>query len=434
MENVTCVSGAQHKAVSYEDAVFIAVELGEHIMRSGGEISRAEDTVSRICRAYGAITADVTAIMSVIVVTADFGGVSINTSRRITEIGTHNLGRLSRLNNLSRNICRDLPSKEEVLESLDKISDESRVRWSVHLIGAILSAAGFAVFFGGGWIDALCSLVIAIPMAWLMRILANTKMNNIIAKFIVCLVGGILAMLVSKTGIDCNVDKIMIGNIMNFIPGVLLANSFRDLFSGDIMSGFFRMCTALLDAVAIAFGYAVAILAFGGVAFGSGYSWGVPVALEIAIILFASTVGTMGIILQFGIEKRTILWALLASILCCAAYEVCFRLGCGFFVSSLIASAVAAAYSDFMAHMIRVPATVMIIPGIVPLVPGGRLYYTMLGAVNENMESFAGNGKVALMVAAGLALGIIAVTAVSRPLNAKISELNRKKALKKNKN
>jgi len=45
---------------------------------------------------------------------------------------------------------------------------------------------------------------------------------------------------------------------------VLLANSFRDLFSGDIMSGFFRMCTAILDAVAIACGYAVAILLLGG--------------------------------------------------------------------------------------------------------------------------------------------------------------------------
>ena len=57
---------------------------------------------------------------------------------------------------------------------------------------------------------------------------------------------------------------IMIGDIMNVIPGVLLTNSFRDLFSGDIMSGFFRMCTAVLDAAAIACGYAVAILFFGG--------------------------------------------------------------------------------------------------------------------------------------------------------------------------
>ena len=433
MENEKILTSESDKAVSFEDAVFIAVELGEHIMRSGGEISRAEDTVSRICKAYGAVTADVTAIMSVIVLTADFGGASINTSRRITEIGSHNLGRLSRLNNLSRQICRELPSKEEVLERLERIDKESHVGWSVSLIGAILASAGFAVFFGGNWIDAIFSGIIAIPMALVLRWLSNTRMNNVIAKFVVCFIGGVLAMLVSKTGVGCNVDKIMIGNIMNVIPGVLLANSFRDLFSGDIMSGFFRMCTAVLDAVSIAFGYAVAILAFGGVSNVEGFAWGVPVPLEVAIILIASTVGTMGIILQFGIEKRVIIWALLSSLLCCTAYEISFRLGCDFFVSSLIASVVAAVYSDFMAHMVKVPATVMIIPAIVPLVPGGRLYYTMLGAVSSDVGKFIDNGKVAFMVAAGLALGIIAVTAISRPLNAKIAELSYKKR-KKDKN
>ena len=76
-DSVPKATESDENGVSYEDAVFIAVELGEHIMRSGGEISRAEDTVSRICKAYGAVTADVTAIMSVIVVTADFGGISI---------------------------------------------------------------------------------------------------------------------------------------------------------------------------------------------------------------------------------------------------------------------------------------------------------------------------------------------------------------------
>lgn len=418
MENE--ISNVSSPAVSYEDAVFIAVELGEHIMRSGGEISRAEDTVTRICKAYGAVTADVTAILSVIVVTADFGGVSINTSRRITEIGSHNLGRLARLNDLSRRICRERPQKEDFLRELESINQKSRVSAPVSIAGGILAASGFALFFGGDLFDALFSGLIAIPMTLILGYLLNTNMNNIIAKFVVCLIGGVLAMLVGKTGLGCNVDKIMIGDIMNVIPGVLLANSFRDLFGGDIMSGFFRMCTAMLDAVAIAFGYAVAILSFGGVSFVESEDWG------LVIILVASTVGTMGIILQFGIEKRVIIWALVASILCCAAYEVSMMMNAGFFLSSLVASAVAAAYSDFMAHMVKVPATVMIIPAIVPLVPGGRLYYTMLGAVREDMALFSSNGSSALQIAAGLAMGIIVVTAISRPLNAKIAEIGQK--------
>lgn len=149
--------------------------------------------------------------------------------------------------------------------------------------------------------------------------------------------------------------------------------------------------------------------------------------IRIAVILVASTVATMGIILQFGIEKRVIVWALVSSILCCAAYEIAYLFGCGFFISSLIASVVAAAYSDVLAHLIKVPATVMIIPGIVPLVPGSRLYYTMLGAVNSDMQSFYENGTAALQMSAGLAIGIIAVTAISHPLNKKLIEIKQKK-------
>ena len=417
MENeIKTDNGLKPSLAECEDAVFIAVTLGEHIMISGGEISRAEDSAERILRAYGAKSVDVTAILSVIVVSAEFECGNVNSSRRITEIGSHNLGRLSRLNALSRRICRERPSKQEFLESLEEINRVSRVGLLISCLGAVVAAAGFAMFFGGDMLDALFSGIIAIPMTLLMVWLSSIKMNNIIAKFVVCLVGGCLAVLVDRLGIGCNADKIMIGDIMNVIPGVLLANSFRDLFGGDIMSGFFRMCTALLNAASIAIGYAVAIITLGGVTTMGQVEWG------IAMILVASTVGTMGIILQFGIEKRVIIWALISSILCCATYEMLFEAGWGLFMSSFIASAVAAAYSDVMAHIVKVPATVLIIPAIVPLVPGGKLYYTMYGAVSSDMVKFSSNGIDALKIAAGLAIGVIAVTAISRPVNAWIGE------------
>ena len=247
-----------------EDAVVMAMELGERILKSGGEVSRAEDTVSRICTAYGAVTVDVTAILSVIVLTVDFGDFSFNSSRRLTDIGSTNLGRLSKLNDLSRRVCRMLPDKTTFLRELNRIDRNSEVSWLKYLSGCVLAAAGFAVFFGGNLLDSLCAGSIALPMCALSRLLGKTKINAIIAKLLVCFFGGFAALLIGKCGVPCNVDMIMIGDIMNVIPGVLLANSFRDLFSGDVMSGFFRMFTAVLDGVAIACGYAMAILILGG--------------------------------------------------------------------------------------------------------------------------------------------------------------------------
>ena len=145
--------------------------------------------------------------------------------------------------------------------------------------------------------------------------------------------------------------------------------------------------------------------------------------IDFVVLLVASTVGTFGITLLFGIEYKTIPWALLASVIACAAYEIAFALGGGYFISSLIAAGLLAAYSDLFAHILKTPATVMIISGIVPLVPGGMLFYTMLGAVNSDMDMFSRNGRGALLVAAGLAIGIIGVTAISKPLNARLNSI-----------
>ena len=51
---------------------------------------------------------------------------------------------------------------------------------------------------------------------------------------------------------------ISIGNIMLLIPGVALTNSLRDMFGGNTLSGIMRFIEALLQALTIAFGFALA--------------------------------------------------------------------------------------------------------------------------------------------------------------------------------
>ena len=51
---------------------------------------------------------------------------------------------------------------------------------------------------------------------------------------------------------------------MLLIPGVALTNSIRDMISGDIMAGMLRFLEACLVALAIAAGYVLTALMFGG--------------------------------------------------------------------------------------------------------------------------------------------------------------------------
>lgn len=265
-------------AIPTDDVLFIALELGEHILRSGGEITRAEDTITRICKAYGATHVDVTAIFSMIVLTVDFNESRRTCTRRLKSSTSTNLNRLAKLNELSRTICAERPEKAEVVKRMAEIASDTVIKLPIFIIGNVLAALGFAIFFSdltngfsGNVIlsmiaNALLSGFIALPLCFFSIWMDKLHTNPIVSKFAVCLVGGVAALLLGRAFPICSANIIMIGNIMNFIPGVAMTNAFRDLFGGEIMSGLFRLCSVIIDAIVIAAGYAVAILIFGGVA------------------------------------------------------------------------------------------------------------------------------------------------------------------------
>ena len=253
--------------VSAEDTAFIALEMGEKLLMCGAEIARVEDTVYRISLAYGATNIDVMAIMSLIILTVEIDGISVTHSRSVpkNEAG-NNFGRLERINALSRKICAEKPSKQEFLSELKKIDSETRPQLLLYVLGNVLVAAGFTVFFGGSFIDCAIAGFISIVMCLLLKFsVQKLDANEMISKFTVCFIGGVAAILVSRMGfIPCDSNKIMIGNIMNVISGVAFTNSLRDLLGGDLMTGLFRFASVVLDTVSIACGYALAILLIEG--------------------------------------------------------------------------------------------------------------------------------------------------------------------------
>lgn len=91
----------------------------------------------------------------------------------------------------------------------------------------------------------------------------------------------------------------------------------------------------------------------------------------------------------------------------------------GRFISSepmsyfIVASAMAL-YSEVMARLLKTPATPIIITSLIPLVPGGSLYYTMAYAFESNFSRFIEKAASTLSLAAALALGIIVVSAFSQ--------------------
>lgn len=75
----------------------------------------------------------------------------------------------------------------------------------------------------------------------------------------------------------------------------------------------------------------------------------------------------------------------------------------GVFMASLLIGVL----SEYFAIKLKKPATVFIIPGITPMVPGAGTYYTMLYLIQNDFYKAIHSGAETLFTAAGIAIGII---------------------------
>ncbi len=135
---------------------------------------------------------------------------------------------------------------------------------------------------------------------------------------------------------------------------------------------------------------------------------------EILWTVVTGIIATSGLSLVYNVGKRVYIWAVVGAVLTGLVYEILEHFIGNVFVAALISSAVTAIYSEIMAHLLKTPTTVLLIPGILLLVPGGALYYTMFGLAQGNRALAAENAVFALRMALGISVGIIVVTFLMR--------------------
>ena len=134
------------------------------------------------------------------------------------------------------------------------------------------------------------------------------------------------------------------------------------------------------------------------------------------IQIVAGFVGTLGFAVLFNIRGKRFVFAGLGGLLSWILFILLNRVipnepVCYFFVAVMIS-----AYAELMARLLKTPTTTFITTSLVPLIPGGSLYYTMSYAFESNLERFLEKGVYTLELASALALGIIIATTATRIL------------------
>jgi len=240
------------------------LDAGEVMLCSGAEVSRVENTIWHMAKAYGFTRVDVYTIIFSIVVTVHDEEGNIETQTRRIEARDTNMRKVEKVNALSRRVCAKPLPLEELKQEIEKIQNEKGYPgWLIFLIYGISSAA-FTVFFGGGAGDAVASFIGGLIIRLVLIAGTRLRIQIIVLNMLCAAVAGLMAVPMVRLGLGQSLDMILIGNIMLLIPGLAFTISLRDMIRGDLISGLLGLCEAVIKALAIAGGLALVLWQFGG--------------------------------------------------------------------------------------------------------------------------------------------------------------------------
>ena len=132
-----------------EHMLFNVLEIGSRMLVSGAEVQRVENSIYRMCTAYGSETTEVFCMTYMIVVTISskqFGTITL--SRRIHNLSL-NLYELLYLNALSRRMCSTLPDMKTVDQKIRQIKALPKYGPIPSMLIYALISSSFTIFFGG---------------------------------------------------------------------------------------------------------------------------------------------------------------------------------------------------------------------------------------------------------------------------------------------
>lgn len=388
----------------------VAMEIGYRLAMSGAETYRIEESIIRIMHAYGA-EANVFAIPNSMTASITLpNGESITRLRRIGFHG-NDMDTLERYSNLSRKICQEVPDPK-IAAAWTEETRKSCKNYSLplFLLGNMIAAGGFSVFYGATIADALVSVVCGLVVGLLTYFTGKLHINNFFATMVTSFFMAMTAYSFASLGI--NADATIIGALMMLVPGLLFTNAMRDIIFGDTNSGINRIVQVILTACAIGLGT--------GFARSTAFSlFGVPNAIDLVsygpiIQCIAASIACSGFCILFNIHGKGVFLCIIGGALSWAVYLASTYLLNDSLAGYFIATLFAAIFAEVMARVRHFPAITYLLLSIFPLLPGAGIYYTTSFLADGDMAGFMEKGAETISVAGLMAIGIIMVSSIVR--------------------
>lgn len=253
----------------HKKILIMALHAGELMMKSGAEIYRVEDTITRICKSCKINYVEVFATSTGIFISLDDGSPVSDMHTFIKRIrGTGiDLEKISRINHFSRVFTTTDLSVDAALKELKEIAAIRPYPLALRLLGASMVSSFFCLIWGGNVLDFISTFIIGAFSYAMSIFLDRIEVNPFVRGFACCALATAMALLFFSIGLGSQLNAVIIGSIMIFLPGVALTNGVRDTLSGDMLAGLAKGVEAVMVAISLAIGAGFVLKAwefFGG--------------------------------------------------------------------------------------------------------------------------------------------------------------------------
>lgn len=382
------------------------------MISSGAETHRVEDTLHRILSTTHFEHADAFVFTTGMVVTlSDPSSETLSISHRVTGC-SQNFGNIADVNSVSRDFCNGRITLDEAIEKLERIKTRKRYNSFLLHLAYVLAACGFSVMFGGEALDALGTVFGGIILS-----IVQLELGPKIKRGFVTTILSAAAMTITATavayagdhwlGITFQTHYMIIGGMMPLVPGLAMTTAFRDVLQGDYLSAGSRILEALMVAVCVAIGIGAGMSCSDLLGLSEtltlSFNLSVKSVPEFLFAAFSAGVAIVGFSILFYAPKKYFFACGLNAFLAWCAYLITDCCGLNGLWASFFSTLVADLFAYYCARIMKAPAILFLVAGILPMVPGISIYqgvYSFLFGIGNASE---------ILASAFMTTGVIAI-------------------------
>lgn len=389
------------------------LKFGRALHTVGSPAHTLEGTLQDMCQLFG-LKGNIVSLPTAIFSSFSYGDEEITKIERVSPMGV-NLGKLSEVDLVAREVINGRMTYEEGSDSLDKIltSPDPHGR-RVKVLCFLFSAAGFLILFGGSWGDFIASILVG-SIIGTISLFQPVQAIGLVAQMfeaLVAIVAAFCTYLLVQLIPSLNVGVIILSSLIIFIPGFLITMAIAEIATQNLTSGTSRLMGGIMILLKLTFGVFIGAklasyvhLPSVQIDFDKIPDW---------VTIFSLPITALMTTVIFKAEKSDWPWVTLAGVYgyCCSKLATHYM---GAEMGILIGGFCVGAMANIFARIKDRPSGLFQFPGIILLVPGSVGYRSLSFLFDRDVVGGLGTAFNMIALATALVVGIFLGNILVKP-------------------